>query len=741
MKHSTIKKQRGALFFFKQIVLGVFDALIFVSLAFFIVFIFLYNFSTPSPKLLTERKIAQTSTIYDRSGEYVLYEIHGEENRKIISHSDIPDVVRIATVATEDDSFYKHFGIDPFSIARALEVNFTHDDIRQGGSTITQQLVRNAFLTHEKTLKRKFLEMIIAIKMERYYPKDQILDMYLNEIPYGANAYGVQSAAKTFFGKDVKDLTLDEAALLAALPKAPTYYSPYNTHLAELHIRQKAILKRIAELGLIGEEEVAKALAVDVMAKIKPFTEPVIAPHFVFYVIEQIENKYGKDFLQTGGLNIYTSLDLNMQQKAQEVIEVGARRNLAYNATNAALVAIDPKKGDILAMIGSRDFFAESIDGQVNVAISPRQPGSSFKPFAYATAFEKGYQPETMILDAPTNFGPDGSGRPYIPRNYDGKFHGLLSMREALAQSLNIPAVKTLYLAGLDATIEMAHRLGITTLNDRPRYGLSLVLGGGEVKLLDMVSAFSVFANDGERNSVQSILKIVDRTSGKIYEQAKFNPQQVLDPQIARKIDSILSDNQARTPIFGSHSPLILDDGRVVAAKTGTTQEFRDAWTVGFTPSLAVGVWTGNNNNNPMKGGADGIFVAAPIWKSFMQQILADSPKEVFIAYEKKSEKSSVAGMAVEKKISYYKIGSGKKISEEKVKNMDPAKVKEKIIQKIEYINLDAFTKDISHSKIVENEIINFAEPNSKNSIFNKQSSVSLDSLGSFPFADFLKNK
>jgi membrane peptidoglycan carboxypeptidase len=350
-------------------------------------------------------------------------------------------------------------------------------------------------------------------------------------------------------------------------------------------------------------------------------------------------------------------------------------------------VAINPKDGDILAMVGSRNFFDGQIDGQVNVTLRPRQPGSSFKPFAYATAFEKGYQPETLIVDAPTNFGPDGGGRPYIPRNYDGKFHGVLTMRQALAQSLNVPAVKTLQLAGIDDTIAMAHRLGITTLNDRKRYGLSLVLGGGEVRLLDMASAFSVFANDGNRNVASGILKIED-ANGKKYFEKKLETKSVLDAQIARKINSILSDNVARSPIFGPKSSLILDNGRIVAAKTGTTQEFRDAWTVGYTPSLAVGVWAGNNNNFSMKGGADGVFVAAPIWKDYMQKVLGDSEKETFIAYDTQQNKKTVAGDSVEKKITYYDKKSGKKLSPKELAKINPSKVKDKVRTEVEYLPL-----------------------------------------------------
>lgn len=681
MKAKKNKKALGVFFCIKQILLGIFDAVVVSSILLVCAGFWLYYSATPAASALVNRKIAETSIIYDSGGQHVLYEMHGEENRKIISHDEIPDFVRAATVATEDANFYHHFGVDPLAILRAFKVNMENDAIRQGGSTITQQLARSAFLTRERTMQRKILEAVFAFKIERHYSKDEILDQYLNEVPYGANAYGIETASETYFGKKAIDLTLDEAALLAALPKAPSYYSPYNTHHSALIARQKSILQRIGELGLAPQENVRQALAENTFVKIKSSQQSIFAPHFVFFVLEQLEKKYGKEFIQTGGLRIYTSLDYDMQKKAENTVARGAERNIARGATNAGLVAVDPKTGNILAMVGSKNFFDKSIDGEVNVTISPRQPGSSFKPFVYTRAFEIGYQPETMILDAQTNFGPDGSGRNYIPRNYDGKFHGLLPMRSTLAMSLNVPAVKVLYLVGVDNAIDMAHRMGITTLNDRKRYGLSLVLGGGEVKLLDMTSAFSVFATEGVRNPAQAIIKIVN-TSGRIYEQEKNNSERVLDTQIARKINSILSDNAARTPIFGPHSPLVLE-GKTVAAKTGTTSEFRDAWTVGYTPSIAVGVWAGNNDNHPMHAGADGVFVAAPIWHDFMQQILANKPDETFTAYETYDGKKTAAAKVVEK-VTYYNNKTGKKISEEKARKTDPKKVD----RRVEYITI-----------------------------------------------------
>lgn len=720
--------------------LGVFDALLLVAVGAVAGLGLVYHLATPPAHALMTRRVAETSFLYDRSGKKVLYEIHGEENRIVVPHEEIADTVRIATVATEDDAFYRHVGVDPLAIARAMRVNISHDGIKQGGSTITQQLARSVFLSREKTLRRKVLEAVIALKIEKHYDKEQILDAYLNQIPYGSNAYGIQTAARTFFGKDAKDLSLDEAALLAALPKAPTYYSPYHAHSDELVARQKGILERIAKLELSSQEEVESALREDTLAKVKPLRDEIIAPHFVFYVLEELERQYGREFLETGGLHVVTSLDMEMQIRGERVVREGAQRNMARGATNAALVAVDPKNGEVLAMVGSKDFFDEATDGQVNVTLRPRQPGSSFKPFAYAAAFEKGYEPETKVLDAPTNFGADGSGRDYIPRNYDGKFHGLMSMREALAQSLNVPAVKTLYLAGIDNTIELAHRLGITTLNDRQRYGLSLVLGGGEVKLLDMASAFGVFANDGIRNSAHGVLSISD-ARGKVLWESVLEEKRVLDAQIARRITSILSDNSARTPIFGPRSPLIMSDGRPVAAKTGTTQEFRDAWTVGFTPSLSVGVWAGNNDNRPMKGGSDGVFVAAPIWNAFMRETLASRPFENFIAYEPRTlqaaKEGRVAGAMVERRVRYFDTKSGEEISKAKRDKMDPEKAAKRVREKVEYIPLEENAGAADGAR--GTEAVSVAVPDRADPMFERWGMMITNASGTleeeFPFA------
>ena len=667
---------------FKEIILIFLNVFLMLGALSFGVFIYIY-FKSPIAANLTKRQSPQTTILYDRTGQHILYEIHGEENRVVLTHDEIPDSIRIATIVAEDNSFYYHFGIDFFSILRAMKNNFQKNNMSQGASTITQQLARNAFLGREKTLSRKIIELVIAIKIEKKYTKDQILDMYLNEVPYGSNAYGIEVAAQTFFGKNAKNLTLDEAALLAALPKATSYYSPYGNHLDELIFRQQNILARIGTLKLADATVLDEAKVNLITEKIIPFTAKIDSPHFVFYARDELEKRFGTEMLEQGGLRVYTSLDYSKQKLAEQILTESDGLLNKYGASNAALVSLNPKNGQILTMVGSKNYYNNFIDGQVNVTTRPRQPGSSFKPFAYATAFEKGYQPETKLLDAQTDFGADGSGKHYIPRNYDGKFHGVVTMRQALAMSLNVPAVKTLSLAGVQATIDLAHRLGITTLNDTNRYGLSLVLGGGEVKLLDETAGYAVFAADGKKNTPVAVIRVTDSQGKELYATTAQNTP-VLDPQIARKINSILSDNNARIPIFGPNNKLFIP-GKIVAAKTGTTSEFKDAWTVGFTPNIATGVWVGNNNNIPMHIGADGSYVAAPIWNKFMSQVLNDYPVEPFLTYDKASDiDMNIANVnsTIIEKITYFKQGTGKRISEKEASKLPANKVR----IKIEYI-------------------------------------------------------
>jgi len=599
-----------------------------------IIGIFIYfSKDIPDPNKIVDRSVAQSTKIYDRTGEHLLYEIHGEEKRTVIKLEDVSEHLINATISSEDQKFYEHYGIDFKGIARAIYKDIIAGERVQGASTITQQLIKNSILTSQKTYTRKIKEIILAVETEQKFSKDEILEMYLNQIPYGSNAYGIESAAQTFFGKSAKDLDISESALLAGLPKATTYYSPYGAHPEALEFRSKNIINQMFQEGYISEEEAKEAKEVEILKKIRPFQENITAPHFVMFVKQQLVDEFGEEKVEKGGLKVYTTLFYEMQMVAEDAVRNGAEENAKnYNAHNAALVAIDPKTGKILSMVGSKDYFNIEEDGNVNVAISPhRQPGSSFKPFVYATALKKGYTPNTILFDTYTNFGVDGSGKEFRPQNYNFKSSGPVTMKNALARSLNIPAVKTLYLAGIEDSVEMARDLGITTLNNSDTYGLSLVLGTGEVKLLDMVSAYGVFANEGSKNDYTSILKIEDY-NGEILKEFKEDSKQVLDVEIARNMTSILSDNIARTPTFGSRSDLYLGE-RPVAAKTGTTNSYKDGWTIGYTPSLVAGVWAGNNDATEMKR-AGGISAAAPIWNDFMSRVLGLDPIEQFTSPE-----------------------------------------------------------------------------------------------------------
>lgn len=596
--------------------------LILVSLTFAVV-----SLSLPDPNKINARIVPQSTKIYARDGTTLLYEIHGEAKRTLIELAEIPDYAKEATIAIEDKNYYNNPGVDWRGILRAVFRNITRGELTgQGGSTITQQFVRNAILTREKTFTRKIKEIVLAIEIQQKFTKDEILKLYLNEIPYGQNAYGIEAASQTYFGKRARDLTLAESAYLAALPQAPTFYSPSGPNRDRLENRKNLVLAAMLDQGYITQtaHDTAKAEKVT-FSKIK---DAIIAPHFVLYVQDLLAEKYGEKTLEEGGLKIITTLDYRLQEIAEKTVAEGVAKDENRNkAHNAALVAIDPKTGQILAMVGSRDFFDEEHDGQVNVALRDRQPGSSIKPYIYAAAFKEGYSPATMLVDVKTSFGTYGNDE-YIPQNYDGQNHGILSMRKALAGSLNVPAVKTLALTGVDKAISLAKDLGITSNISAERCGLALVLGGCELKLIDHVSAMGVFAAGGVRHEKTPILEVLD-SKGNVLEKYEDNAEEVLDPQIAYQVVSIMSDNDARSFIFGSRSPLVLPD-RVVAAKTGTTQAWKDGWTIGFTPSLVAGVWRGNSRGEEMRAGADGVIVAAPIWNQFMRAALTDTPPEQF---------------------------------------------------------------------------------------------------------------
>ncbi len=651
MPHREFYRKRGFKIFKFLLGLALVAAIVglFGALVVFVVF----SRNLPDPSNIEDRSVTESTKIYDRTGKIILYDIHGEERRTVIPFSEIPQVVKDATIVAEDRDFYNHPGIDFIAIFRAAWGNLKGQSL-QGGSTITQQFIKNSILSAEQTFTRKIKEAILALELERRYSKDEILNFYLNQIPYGSNAYGIEAAAQTYFSKSALDLTLAEAALLASLPKAPSFYSPYGSRAGELLARQKNILEKMYGLGYISASELKKSQAQKII--FSKSRASIKAPHFVFYIKDILDEKYGEDYVAGAGLKIVTTLDADLQQIAEEVVSAGADSNEARGAYNAALTAIDPKTGQVLVMVGSRDYWKDPLpegcdpgvnckfDGNVNVATRSRQPGSSFKPFVYATAFKKGYTDKTILFDIPTEFdtGCNSFSQPishgakcYSPNNFDLKFRGPVTARQALANSLNIPSVEMLYLAGVDDSINTAEDMGITTLKDRSRFGLSLVLGGGEVKLLEMVSAFGVFATEGVKHRPAVILRIEDN-KGKVLEEYKDEPVQVLDPEIARLITDIISDNAARAPVFGSRSSLFFPD-RPVAAKTGTTNEFRDGWTLGYTPSLVAGLWAGNNDNTPMKQ-EPGVYVAAPIWRAFMERAFEklNLPVETFTPPEKK---------------------------------------------------------------------------------------------------------
>jgi 1A family penicillin-binding protein len=580
----------------------------------------------PSPNQLMEREVAQSTKILDRTGENILYEIHGAEKRTLVALDEIPDHLKWATISIEDKDFYKHKGFSLWAIFRTAITNVLLGR-KAGGSTLTQQFIKNSVLTTEKSYVRKIKELILAYRVEKKFSKDEILQMYFNEIPYGSTAYGVEAASRRYFGKSVKDINIAESAVLAALPQAPSRYSPYGSNVDLLIERQYYILDLMVKYGHIEKEEAEVAKGVGI--KFKEQTDNIAAPHFVMYTKELLSEKYGEKMVEQGGLKIYTTLDLYKQKIAEEVIEEWAPKNEEkYDATNAALVSIDPKTGQVLAMVGSKDYFNEEIDGQVNITTSLRQPGSSMKPVIYAAAFIKGYTPGTVLYDVVTDFS-NNPDEPYEPHNYDSEEHGPVTIRKALAGSLNIPAVKAIYLAGINNVLDLADELGYTSLSDRSRFGLSLVLGGGEVKLIEHTNAYSAFAREGNLHQITTILKIEDKEGKIIEEYEEEKGKKVLDSKIARLINDILSDNPARAYAFGENNWLTLG-ARPVGAKTGTTNDYRDAWTIGYTPSIVTGVWVGNNDNSEMKRGAAGGAVAAPIWNDFMDKVLGDTPIEQF---------------------------------------------------------------------------------------------------------------
>jgi len=571
------------------------------------------------PKLSTK--------IFDRNGN-LLYSFYEEENRTWISLDKIPKTLIEATLSIEDKDFYKHKGLSFKGILKAFIYNFkkSDDDKLRGGSTITQQLVKNVFLTNEKTFTRKIKEAILTLRVERKLTKDEILERYFNQVSYGGEAYGIQEAALKYFGVSVGDLNESEMTFLAGLPAAPSSYSPFSDN-PELGIsRQKRVIEEMVSAKYISKEKGRKILEQKLIFEKRK--QKIEAPHFVFYIKNILENKYGYINMERQGLKIYTSLDLNIQKEAEKIVkdEVDKVKNLKIS--NGAVLVVEVKNGDILAMVGSKDYGAIDIDGNVNVTTSLRQPGSSIKPINYLLAFEKGKNPEDYIDDNPVSYYVPGQ-KPYSPQNYTGKYLGRVTLRTALASSLNVPSVKLLAENGVNNMIDLAEKMGINTWKDRSRYGLSLALGSGEVKMTELAQAYTVFANMGERVEINPIYKIDNYLGENIYKKEK-EAEQIIDPNLALTIDSILSDNNARSPIFGLNSKLKIE-GKTVAVKTGTTNNLKDNWCIGWTPSYLVATWVGNNDSTPMSWVASGVSGATPIWNRIMNKILENKIDEQWI--------------------------------------------------------------------------------------------------------------
>jgi penicillin-binding protein 1C len=599
----------------------------------------------PSPTELQNRQTAFVSSkIYDREG-HLLYEVTDPEGgrRTYVPMEEISPHLIWATIATEDRDFWLHPGFDPVALARAIYYVLSEREIVSGASTIPQQLARMVLLPEERfeqTAERKIKEIVLAAELTRAYSKQTILEIYLNELNYGNLAYGVQAAAETYFRVDAADLTLAQASFLAGLPQLPATYDPFGGGLERALSRQEDVLALMVEDGHITAAQAQEAAAA---MRAYEFRAPQLdidtAPHFIVYVQRTVETLYGPEALYRGaGLRITTTLDPDLQRKAEEAIDQGVANLAGRNATNGALVALDPETGHILAMVGSADFNDEAIDGQVNVALRCRQPGSSIKPLTFLASLERGWTPSTLFWDVRTEF-PDGANPPYVPVNYDQKYHGPVLLRDALANSYNVPAVAALQFVGVDGLLEMASRLGVDSLvhpeqhcpeypyDSPPSYGLALTLGGGEVRLLEMTGAFAALANDGVLMASSPILRIEDSRGNMLFDNTRPAGEQVISPEHAYLITDILADDQARCDAFSC--PSVLELSRPAAAKTGTTDDYRDAWTVGYTPDLVTGVWVGNSDNSPMVE-VPGAAGAGPIWHNFMEAAHADLPLRAF---------------------------------------------------------------------------------------------------------------
>lgn len=595
----------------------------------------------PALEDIHERRIEQSTKIYDRTGEILLYDMSRGSRRISVPIENISRYAQMATIAIEDKNFYSHNGFQLSGFVRAVLVNLTTLSFSQGGSTITQQVVKNSILTMDKSPIRKIKELVLALKLEKVMTKEEILELYLNEAAYGGTMYGIEEASKNFFGKTAAELTLAESTYLAAILQAPTFYSPYGKNSEALEARKNLVLTEMLKNEMVSQEEFEAAANEEVVFLPRQNLGTIRAPHFVFLVIDKLTAKYGED-LANKGFKVITTLDYSLQQEAEALAKkYGAINQERFKGENNAMVAIDPKSGGILMMVGSRDYFDTEIDGNFNASLGLRQPGSTFKPFVYATMFNKGYTDQTILYDAAIQFSPNcepynftSEGVCYAPGNYDNRFRGPMTIRNALAQSVNLPAVQATYLAGVVDSVNLARSMGVESLTRPQDYGLSLALGGGSVTLLDMTSAYSVFANDGVRNPYNAITYIED-ASGNVIDRHTPFPHKVLNEQTSRMITDILWDNVARTPGFGANSSLYIPS-RPVAVKTGTSNDYRDAWIIGYTPNLVVGAWVGNNDNREMERRVSGL-VVAPLWREYVDKILPRFPVENFIPPEREN--------------------------------------------------------------------------------------------------------
>jgi len=590
----------------------------------------------PSPLKMRRGEDSESSQIFDRNGK-MLFEIFADKKRTEINLADIPVNMINSTLAIEDINFYRHFGFDLKGIARGL-FNTIFKKRLQGGSTLTQQLVKNALLTQERTWNRKIKEALLTVMTEIMYSKKQILEMYFNQTPYGGTLWGIDAAARGIFNKQVKDLTIAEAALLAGLPASPSKYSPFS-HPELAKERQLQVLGRMLEVRFITQKQYDEAK--DEKLNYYLGAQGIEAAHFVFYVKDYLTEKYGTEVVSDGGLKVYTSLDLNIQKMAEATVSAEVAKLKGMKVSNGAALITEPKTGGILAMVGSKDYFADDIDGKYNVTTALRQPGSSIKPLNYAVAIETGkITAGSVIFDGPNCFNVENQ-KAYCPQNYGNKYYGVQSVRNSLANSLNIAAVKILKLNGVETFIASASAMGIKTFTDPANYGYSLTLGGGEIHMTDMAVAFGSLANAGTKQELNPILKIIDK-KGKILEEAKYTPgERVLSRETAFIIQQILSDDGARSMVFGSNGLLKIKNHPEVAVKTGTTNDLRDNWTIGYTPDYVVLTWVGNNNNSKMGGLVSGITGAAPIWNKIITQLLKD--KEV----KKPSRPAGIVGKNV----------------------------------------------------------------------------------------------